>query len=32
MTHIVLWETDEVDWLQHVGDDEYAGPRTRTRH
>ncbi|MEU6408349.1 hypothetical protein [Microbispora sp. NPDC046933] len=31
MTHIALWETDEVDWLEHVGDDEYAGPRTSTR-
>ncbi|MFJ1967418.1 cupin domain-containing protein [Streptomyces sp. NPDC087903] len=27
MTHIALWETDEVDWLHHVTDDEYDGPR-----
>ncbi|MDQ0604777.1 quercetin dioxygenase-like cupin family protein [Streptomyces canus] len=31
MTHIALWETDEVDWLEHVGDDEYGGPRTSAR-
>ncbi|WP_234436235.1 hypothetical protein [Streptomyces sp. NRRL S-813] len=29
MTHIALWETDDVDWLDHVTDTEYAGPRTR---
>ncbi|MFE4959407.1 hypothetical protein ACFRCW_36800 [Streptomyces sp. NPDC056653] len=31
MTHIALWETDEVDWLEHVSDDQYGGPRTSTR-
>ncbi|WP_435226124.1 (R)-mandelonitrile lyase [Streptomyces sp. Tue6028] len=29
MTHIALWEGDDVDWLDHVTDTEYAGPRTR---
>ncbi|GHF05246.1 cupin [Streptomyces spiralis] len=29
MTHIALWETDDVDRLDHVTDTEYAGPRTR---
>ncbi|AGS67351.1 cupin domain-containing protein [Streptomyces collinus] len=29
MTHIALWEGDDVDWLDHVTDAEYAGPRTR---
>lgn len=31
MTHIALWETDEVDWLEHVTDVEYGGQRTSTR-
>ena len=31
MSHIALWETDEVDWLEHVTDAEYAGPRTPER-
>nr|WTB12182.1 cupin domain-containing protein [Streptomyces antimycoticus] len=29
MTHIALWEGDDADWLDHVTDAEYAGPRTR---
>ncbi|MEW2417527.1 cupin domain-containing protein [Streptomyces sp. NPDC046866] len=29
MTHIALWEGDDVDWLDHVTDAEYTGPRTR---
>ncbi|MFF3517578.1 cupin domain-containing protein [Streptomyces sp. NPDC002573] len=29
MTHVALWEGDDVDWLDHVTDAEYAGPRTR---
>lgn len=28
MTHLALWETDEVQWLEHVTDAEYGGPRT----
>lgn len=28
MAHIALWEGDEVDWLEHVSDAEYAGPRS----
>jgi quercetin dioxygenase-like cupin family protein len=31
MSHLALWETDEVAWLEHVTDDEYTGPRTSTR-
>jgi quercetin dioxygenase-like cupin family protein len=31
MTHIALWETDEADWLEHVTDSEYRGPRRSTR-
>ncbi len=31
MTHLALWETDDITWLDHVTDTEYAGPRTRTR-
>ncbi|MGI5142536.1 MULTISPECIES: (R)-mandelonitrile lyase [unclassified Streptomyces] len=31
MTHIALWETDEVDWLEHVTDSEYGGLRRSTR-
>ncbi|WP_414170877.1 hypothetical protein ACMATS_33900 [Streptoverticillium reticulum] len=30
MTHIALWETDEIAWLEHVTDAEYGGPRTST--
>ncbi|MER6219129.1 (R)-mandelonitrile lyase [Streptomyces sp. 900105755] len=30
MSHIALWEGDEVDWLEHVTDAEYGGPRTST--
>ncbi|MEV6547029.1 cupin domain-containing protein [Streptomyces sp. NPDC051665] len=30
MAHIALWEGDEVDWLEHVTDAEYGGPRTST--
>ncbi|MER6738351.1 hypothetical protein [Streptomyces puniciscabiei] len=26
MTHIALWETDDVDLLEHVTDREYGGP------
>jgi hypothetical protein len=32
MVHIALWETDEVDWLDHVTDGEYGGPRRSTRN
>lgn len=28
MTHIALWETDDVDWLEHVTDGEHGGPAT----
>ena len=31
MSHLALWETDEVSWLEHVTDDEYQGPRKSTR-
>jgi quercetin dioxygenase-like cupin family protein len=31
MEHIALWEGDEVNWLEHVTDAEYGGPRTSTR-
>lgn len=31
MTHLALWETDEVAWLEHVTDTEYLGPRISTR-
>jgi quercetin dioxygenase-like cupin family protein len=31
MTHLALWETDDVDWLDHVTDAEYTGPRAGTR-
>jgi quercetin dioxygenase-like cupin family protein len=27
MTHLALWETDAVDWLEHVADDDYQPPR-----
>lgn len=27
MTHIALWETDDVNWLDHVSDYEYQGNR-----
>lgn len=30
MSHLALWEGDEVDWLEHVTDAEYAGPRRST--
>ncbi|MFK0022670.1 cupin domain-containing protein [Streptomyces sp. NPDC090798] len=30
MSHIALWEGDEVNWLEHVTDAEYTGPRTST--
>jgi quercetin dioxygenase-like cupin family protein len=31
MAHIALWEGDDVDWLEHVTDAEYAGPRRPVR-
>jgi quercetin dioxygenase-like cupin family protein len=31
MSHLALWETDEVAWLELVTDDEYTGPRIGTR-
>ena len=31
MSHLALWETDEVAWLEHVTEDEYTGPRISTR-
>lgn len=31
MTHIALWETDDVTWLEHVTDGDYQGPRVSTR-
>jgi quercetin dioxygenase-like cupin family protein len=31
MSHLALWETDEVAWLEHVTDVEYQGPRKSTR-
>ncbi|MBR7833409.1 cupin domain-containing protein [Actinospica durhamensis] len=31
MSHLALWEADEVSWLEHVTEDEYQGPRTGTR-
>ncbi|MFJ4408476.1 cupin domain-containing protein [Streptomyces sp. NPDC088910] len=31
MAHIALWEGDDVDWLEHVGDAEYTGPRRPAR-
>ncbi|MFF0143280.1 cupin domain-containing protein [Streptomyces sp. NPDC005227] len=27
MAHIALWEGDEVDWLEHVTDEQYTGAR-----
>jgi quercetin dioxygenase-like cupin family protein len=30
MTHIALWETDEVSWLEHVTDVGYTGERVST--
>jgi quercetin dioxygenase-like cupin family protein len=27
MAHIALWEGDDVDWLEHVTDEQYTGPR-----
>jgi quercetin dioxygenase-like cupin family protein len=32
MTHLALWETDDVVWLEHVGDEEYEGPRLSARN
>jgi quercetin dioxygenase-like cupin family protein len=31
MSHIALWETDDVQWLEHVTDEEYQGLRISTR-
>ncbi|MGY5014310.1 (R)-mandelonitrile lyase [Streptomyces sp. 900105755] len=31
MAHVALWETDDVDWLDHVTDAEYSGPRLLAR-
>jgi quercetin dioxygenase-like cupin family protein len=31
MTHLALWETDDVSWLDHVTDTEYSAPRVSTR-
>ena len=31
MSHLALWETDEVAWLEHVTDDEYTAPRVGAR-
>lgn len=31
MSHLALWEGDDVNWLAHVTDTEYAGPRRSTR-
>jgi len=31
MAHIALWEGDDVNWLEHVTDAEYASPRHSTR-
>jgi quercetin dioxygenase-like cupin family protein len=31
MIHLALWETDDVTWLEHVPDADYAGPRASTR-
>ncbi|MFF1421483.1 cupin domain-containing protein [Streptomyces sp. NPDC058280] len=31
MTHLALWETDEVSWLEHVSDTEYGGVRSSGR-
>ncbi|MFJ1608444.1 cupin domain-containing protein [Streptomyces sp. NPDC088253] len=30
MSHIALWEGDEVNWLEHVTEAEYTGPHTST--
>ncbi|MET7745584.1 cupin domain-containing protein [Streptomyces sp. NPDC005385] len=27
MAHIALWEGDDVDWLEHVTDEQYTGAR-----
>ncbi|MEV4970691.1 (R)-mandelonitrile lyase [Streptomyces scopuliridis] len=32
LTQIAVWETDEVDWLDHVTDAEYGGARRSTRN
>jgi quercetin dioxygenase-like cupin family protein len=31
MAHIALWEGDDVDWLEHVTDEQYTGPRRPAR-
>jgi quercetin dioxygenase-like cupin family protein len=31
MIHLALWEGDDVDWLEHVSDEQYSGPRASTR-
>ncbi|MFG2124404.1 cupin domain-containing protein [Streptomyces sp. NPDC048710] len=31
MVHLALWETDDIDWREHVSDAEYTGPRVSTR-
>ncbi|MGW7382741.1 (R)-mandelonitrile lyase [Streptomyces sp. NPDC054794] len=31
MVHLGLWETDDVEWLEHVTEAEYAGPRVSSR-
>ncbi|MFG2793116.1 cupin domain-containing protein [Streptomyces sp. NPDC048419] len=31
MTHLALWETDDVAWLEHVTDTEYGARRRSTR-
>jgi hypothetical protein len=31
MEHLALWEGDAVEWLEHVTDAEYGGPRISTR-
>lgn len=31
MSHIALWEGDDVNWLEHVTDADYGGKRVSTR-
>jgi quercetin dioxygenase-like cupin family protein len=31
MSHLALWEGDDVTWLEYVADADYAGPRVSTR-
>jgi quercetin dioxygenase-like cupin family protein len=31
MTHLALWETDDVAWLEHVTNAEYGARRRSTR-